>query len=162
MISFMKRNTGDDGIFYNHEVYGIGYRRTKKVDRNSYIALVDRIKSQLRGDVERGGVSYRQSKEDKLGRQRVIPFNKGEVNTSEEFLNLLDFITNSLGILGIDNSEIEILRDRLTYRVKHRKEEKARRANYTDCPRCGERGYKEGDGCADCGYIEGLYGSDEG
>jgi hypothetical protein len=120
------------------------------------MAYIENIRAQLRGDIEkRGGWTRKQTMGDKLGRQKIIPFNKGEVHNIEEFLNLLDFITNALGILGIDYSEISHLGDRIKYRVKSDREESERRSgrDFQECPRCEEFDYEPGEGCENCGYL---------
>jgi hypothetical protein len=154
MASFMKRNmrggyndsdvwvkgTGQK-LFYRHSFYG---------DRHME-GDIEVIKAKLRGDKERDGEYLR----DTASKQKIIPFNKGEVNTVEDFINLLDFIINSLEILGIDGTMIERVSSSFKYRLTREKEEKERRANkeYEKCGNCGEIDYEPGEGCESCGYI---------
>lgn len=166
MVSFMEKNLKEGyarfrgidnkGLFYRHTLYGNPREGEGKYAPNSFMAYVERIKAQLKGDIKkRGGWSRSQTMGDKLGRQKIIPFNKGEVNNLEEFLNLLDFITNSLGILGIDYSEIELLGKTLRHRVKSDREEEERLSDidFQECPSCEEFAYEPGYGCENCGYL---------
>ena len=159
MISFMEKNIKDDvdgkGLFYRHNIYGFP-REGEEYAPNSFMAYVERVKAQLKGDIKkRGGWTLHQTMGDKLGRQKIIPFNKGEVNNIEEFFNLLDFITNSLGILGIDYSEISHLGDRIKYRVKSDLllDEAKKTIKFQECPSCEEFAYEPGYGCENCGYL---------
>ena len=160
MVSFIERNTkagyDQDGnlvkgkgqkLFYLHNLEG----------RNSIKNEVERIKAQLKGDIKRQkGWSRYDSR--KSGVQKIMPFNTGEVNNLEDFLNLLDFIINSLDILGIDSHDIEHMRSMLSFRVKSDREESERRAeiglaDFEECPSCDEYAYEPGYGCENCGHI---------
>jgi ribosomal protein S27AE len=159
MVSFVEKNT-KSGHSSKGKIEKRGEQLFSAYDLDGIYKNVNSIKAQLKGDVEKNVWSMSQKKLDKLGRQRVIPFNTGEVNNVEEFLNLLDFIINSLGILGISYHYIESLKGSVEARISNERREMERRKlsglEYEDCPRCGEHTFtrtEDDSWCDECGYA---------